>query len=159
MKRKLIYLLAGLLSIATSATFAQGTTSGSDYKNAVGLRIDLGTGETGFGPTFRHKFTPNQAIDAAVLFFEGDVVGLGAEYQYVAPVQNAAGLQWYAGIGPQFLFGNDDTAVGIRPVAGLEYKIPNVPLNFGFDWRPLFQLTPDTDVTAGRFGLSLRAAF
>ena len=158
MKKTLLFILA-LLTFSTTATFAQEKSSGTGYKNAVGLRIDLGQGTTGFGPNFKHQFGNNQAVDASLLFFEGDIVGLGAEYQYNAPVQNAAGLLWYAGIGPQLLFGNDNTSVGLRPVAGLEYKIPNVPLNFGFDWRPLFVLTPDTDVTAGRFGLSLRAAF
>ena len=157
MKKTLFYIL-GLLTFATTATFAQNST-GTTYKNAIGLRIDLGEGTTGFGPNYKHNLGKNQAIDAALLFFEGDVVALGAEYQYVAPIQNAAGLQWYAGIGPQLLFQKGSTPVGLRPVAGLEYKIPNVPLNFGFDWRPLFLLTPDTDVTAGRFGLSLRAAF
>ena len=44
----------------------------------------------------------------------------------------------------------------IRPMAGLEFKVPDVPLSLGFDWRPVFQLTHDTDFEAGRFGIALR---
>jgi hypothetical protein len=126
---------------------------------AVGLRIDFGTGNTGFGPNIKHKFNRKHSIDAAILFFEGDVVGLGAQFERKFPLRGAPELDWYVGIGPQFLFGKENTVTSLVPVTGLEYNIPGSPLNFGFDWRPNFYLSPGTDVEAGRFGLSLRVAF
>ncbi|MGX5687596.1 hypothetical protein [Arcticibacter tournemirensis] len=158
MKRKLLSLIVVSLCLSTSL-FAQSRASGTSYRTAAGLRVDVGDGSTGVGFNVKHFFTTTGALDASLLFFEGDVVGLEAEYEYNANIPNAPGLKWYAGLGPQLLFGNDDTAIAIRPVVGLEYKIPNVPLNFGFDWRPMFVVSPDTDTNAGRFGLSFRYAF
>lgn len=158
MKTKLSAILL-LLTCLASFSYAQSRASGSSYRTAAGLRVDLGDGSTGVGFNVKHHFTQTGAVDASLLFFEGDVVGLEAEYEYTAPIQNAPGLKWYAGLGPQILFGDNDTGIAIRPVAGLEYKIPNVPLNFGFDWRPMFLVSPDTDTQAARFGLSFRYAF
>ncbi len=159
MKLKFTYFLTVFFTLTTASVLAQSKVGTSSYKNAVGLRIDFGRGATGFGPNFKHKFSTTASIDAAILFFEGDIVGLGADYEYNAAVAGAPGLQWYAGIGPQFLFRNETTDIGVRPVGGLDYKIPGAPLNFSFDWRPLFLFSPHTDAEAGRFGLSLRAAF
>ena len=127
--------------------------------NAVGLRVDFGAGATGFWPNFKHRFTPNHSLDAAILFFESETTVLSAQYEYNSLVQGARGLNWYAGIGPQFLFAKGSTAVGFVPVTGLDYKIPDSPINLAFDWRPTFYLSPKSDVEAGRFGLSFRVAF
>lgn len=158
MKRKLFSLVTVLTCLSLFG-YSQSRSSGTSYKTAAGLRVDIGEGSTGVGFNVKHFFTPTGAVDASLLFFEGDLVGLEAEYEYNAPIPNAPGLKWYAGLGPQILFGDNDTGFGIRPVVGMEYKIPNVPLNFGFDWRPLFLLSPNTDTMPARFGLSFRYAF
>jgi hypothetical protein len=126
--------------------------------NAVGLRVDFGTGPTGLGPNLKHKLNKTHALDAAIVFFQGDAVGLGVQVERNFPVRGTPGLDWYIGVGPQFLFSNQTNAFGIVPVGGLEYDIPGSPLNFSFDWRPALYLTPGT-VEAGRFGVSLRVAF
>lgn len=155
MKKLLFTLLscAGLLALTSTMAQAQ------NYKTALGLRIDAGDGTTGVGFNVKHFFTRNNAVDANLIFFDGDVIGLGAEYQYNAPVTGAKGLDWYVGVGPNFLFGDHATAVQIRPVAGLDLKIPNAPIDFAFDWRPMFTLTQGADVNAARFGISIRYAF
>lgn len=126
---------------------------------AVGLRIDFGTGSTGLGPNIKHRFNRKHSIDAAIVFFEGDVVGLGAQFERNFSVRGNPDVNWYIGIGPQFLFANENNTIALVPVTGLEFNIPNSPLNLSFDWRPNFHLSPVTDVQAGRFGLSLRVAF
>lgn len=158
MKKLVLPIITGiaLILIASGSSFAQRSNLGSTYKTGFGIRIDAGDGSTGVGFDIKHFFSPNNAVNADLLFFDGDVVGLGAEYQYNAPIEGASGLQYYVGFGPQFLFGNNNTAVGLRPVAGLDFKIPNAPLDFAFDWRPIFYVTPDTDFLAARFGISLR---
>jgi len=157
MIKKLLFTVigcAGLLTLTTNETKAQ------NYKTALGLRIDAGDGFTGVGFNAKHFFTRNNAIDANLIFFDGDVVGLGAEYQYNAPVSGVAGLDWYLGVGPNFLIGNHSTAVQIRPVAGLDLKVPGAPIDFAFDWRPMFTLNNHYDsVNAARFGISIRYAF
>lgn len=157
MIKKLLFTLigcAGLLTLTTEKSMAQ------NYQTALGLRIEAGDGTTGVGFNAKHFFTRNNAIDANLIFYNGDVIGLGAEYQYNAPIAGVQGLDWYLGVGPNFLFGDGNTYIQIRPVAGLDYKIPAAPIDFAFDWRPAFTLNSDFDsVNAARFGISIRYAF
>ena len=157
MIKKLLFTLigcAGLLSLTADNALAQ------NYKTALGLRIEAGDGSTGVGFNAKHFFTRNNAIDANLIFYDGDVIGLGAEYQYNAPIKGVSGLDWYLGIGPNFLIGDHITFVQIRPVAGLDLKVPGAPIDFAFDWRPAFTLNSDYDsVSAARFGISIRYAF
>ncbi|MES2828278.1 MAG: hypothetical protein V4687_08990 [Bacteroidota bacterium] len=153
-------LLFTFITCAALLTYSADTVSAQNYNTGLGLRIDAGDGFTGVGFNIKHFFTRNNAIDANLIFFDGDVVGLGAEYQYNAPVTGVKGLDWYLGIGPNFLFGNNATAVQIRPVAGLDLKVPGAPIDFAFDWRPMFTLNDNYDsVNAARFGISIRYAF
>ena len=145
----------GLLILTRSDLQAQ------NYNTGIGMRIDARDNNTGVGFNAKHFFTRNSAIDANLIFFDGNVIGLGAEYQYNAPISGVSGLDWYLGIGPNFLFGNhNNTAVQIRPVAGLDLKLPAAPIDIAFDWRPGFNLTNDFgSVDAARFGISIRYAF
>ena len=127
--------------------------------NALGLRVDFGSDGAGLGPNYKYKFKRKLALDAAIIFFENDLVGLGAQIEQHFAVKNSPGLNWYIGIGPQFLLNNESNAIALVPVTGLDYVIPNSPLNLSFDWRPNFYLSPETDVEPGRFGLSLRVVF
>lgn len=157
MKRLLLAIVFGVV-LAASSSEAQAQVNGSSYKTAGGLRIDVGDGASGFGLNVKHFLTSTGAIDANLIFFDGGAVGLGGEYQYNGNVNGASGLKYYAGIGPNFIFGNNNTEVQIRPVLGLDYKIMNAPLNFAFDWRPSLTVT-DGPSEAGRFGISVRFAF
>ncbi len=161
---KNLFLIALALLMSVSAVFAQkravsGAPTG--YNTAAGLRVDFGDGSSGVGPNIKHFFTPNGAVDASLLFWDGGV-SIEAQYQYNASIRNANGLAWYVGVGPSFGFpeGEDSkTLISIVPVIGLEYTIPGAPLNMGLDWRPHFTVSPSTHTTAGRFGLSVRYTF
>lgn len=126
------------------------------YKNAAGLSVDIGDG-TLVGPTFKHFFNSNSAGQIEVLF--GDhVTVLQPTYTYNSGISGAAGLNWLIGAGPAFAFGNDDSEVAARLLAGLEYKISGAPLALAFDWRPMFWFTGGgSDV--GRFGFGVKFAF
>lgn len=63
--------------------------------NAAGIRMDFESGYAGFGPNFKHKFTENHGVDAALVFFKGNAVALGARYEYNSPVKGAKGSEWY----------------------------------------------------------------
>jgi len=144
------------------ATTQRSNRSGSErvaYKNALGLRVDFGTDDAGFGPNLKHAFNNRYLLDASLVFFPAHVVGLGAQFEKSFPVKTDPGLSLYAGIGPQFLFGKESTAFTIVPVGGVEYIIPKTPLNLSFDWMPALFLTPDARAEAGRFGLSVRIIF
>ncbi len=144
--------------VFTSTSYGQKKASaatGTNYTTGLGLRLDLGNGGTFVGPAVKHFFDATNAGEFSVLF--GDhVTFIGAEYSYNGNIANAAGLKWNVGIGPQFELYKGGSDVLLRPFAGLEFKVPQVPLDLGFDWRPAFVLTHGTDVEAGRFGLAFR---
>ena len=156
MRKKLIFKFFGACLVAAMISVTANAQTGSSYTTAAGMRVEFGDGGTGFGFNGKHFLTENNAIDASLIFFDGGVVGLGGEFQYNAPINNANGLQYYAGLGPNFLFGKGSTAIQLRPVLGLDYKIDTAPIGFAFDWRPMFTLNNGTDFNAGRFGLSVR---
>lgn len=151
--KKLLFITAILVSIQfASNTKAQAQT---DYTTGVGLFLDLGNGGTYVGPHAKHYFTDEHAGQAMVLF-GNDIVIIGAEYSYNKDIPGAAGLKWNVGIGPQLAFGNDETDFLLRPQVGLEFKIPNVPIGVGFDWRPWWILTSGSDFEGARFGLAFK---
>lgn len=129
--------------------------SGAPYNTSFGLFLDLGNGGTYVGPHVKHFFTENDAGQAMVLF-GNEITILGVEYSYNKQIPDAGGLMWNAGIGPQVLFGDGDTGFALRPQVGLEFKVPQAPLSVGFDWRPYWIVSPDSEFEAGRFGLSFK---
>jgi hypothetical protein len=143
-------MLLGALTIKTASA-----QSGAPYNTGFGLFLDLGNGGTYVGPHVKHFFTENNAGQAMVLF-GNDITILGVEYSYNKQVPNAGGLMWNVGIGPQVLFGDGDTGFAFRPQAGLEFKVPQAPLSVGFDWRPYWIVSPDSEFEAGRFGLTFK---
>lgn len=156
MKKNLLnFLLLIVLSIVTIHSQAQ---KGGNYQNAIGLSVDFGTGSTGAGIGFKHFFNDNDAVEAGLIFFD-NTPALGAYYQYNGEIENADGLKWYFGMGPQFFFGNGTTDIAARAMGGLDFKIPNVPLNFAIDWRPYFRFNNYSEFIAARFGLGVRFAF
>ncbi|HTN38978.1 MAG TPA: hypothetical protein VL053_17990 [Arachidicoccus sp.] len=152
--KKIFLALSALLLIAG----AQKVQAQSNYRTAAGLFVDFGNGATLVGPSIKHFINSSDAIQGMILFGDGLTL-IGAEYSYNAPVRNAGGLMWNIGIGPQAGFGNGYSDFYVRPALGLEYKVPSAPINFGFDWRPAWQLTHGSDFEAGRFGLAFRYVF
>lgn len=152
--RKVIVLAALVTGLSIQQANAQ-----SSYKTAAGVTIDFGTGQTLVGPALKHFFTPNQAGQFEVLFGD-NVTFVEAFYQYHGQIENATGLKWYAGVGPGVAFNDNNSAFLLRPMAGLDYKINNVPLNFSFDWRPWLAFeNGGSDFEAARFAFGLRFAF
>lgn len=154
---KKIILLA---IVAVAITFSQ--TSAQSYKNAIGLGLDFGSGQTLVGPSFKHFFNANSAGQAELLF--GDhTTRLNLFYQYHQDIKGAPGLDWYIGGGPAlnfFSYGNyDQTNLLLIPMAGLDFKIPGAPINLAFDWRPTAFIGDNSDFEAGRFGFGFRFAF
>jgi hypothetical protein len=152
-----------LFSIINSANAqSRRATSGGSYNTALGLGLDFGDGSTLVGPSIKHFFTTHDAGKAEVLF--GDhTTNLSIYYQYHGDIQNANGLRWTLGLGGTASFysfrGYDQTDFAFRPTAGLDYKIPNVPIQFEFDWRPAITVTHGSDFTAARFGFGFRYCF
>lgn len=152
--KKFFLALSALLLVAA----AQKTQAQSTYRTAGGLFIDFGNGATLVGPSVKHFLNSKDALQGTLLFGDG-ITALGVDYSYNEAIRNAPGLMWNIGVGPQFAFGNGSTDVLVRPALGLEYKVPSVPIDFGFDWRPAWQLNHGSDFEAGRFGIAFRYVF
>lgn len=154
--KKLFLLAAITIVLSATQTFAQ-----SSYKNSFGLGIDFGEGSALVGPTYKHFFTGRDAVQADLLF-GGDAVWIGGYYQYHQSFPETNSLKWYLGVGPQLAFADDDyydnstTFVFVRPMVGLDFKVPGAPIAMSFDWRPMWQLNHDSDFEPARFGLSFR---
>lgn len=149
-------LFAAILALGVNQLQAQ------NYNNALGLVVDLGDGETLFGPQYKHSFDGKNAGNVQVMFGDNITV-VGADYTYNQRFSGTNGLGWYVGVGPQLSFVdrpyNDKTYFAIRPQLGLEYKIPSAPLAMHFDWKPWWNLTNDSNFEAGRFSLGFKYVF
>lgn len=140
---------------------SRSSSGGADYTNAVGLHIDFGDG-TLFGFSGKHFFSENLAGQGLLLFGSGINAAIGADVQYHVPISSAPGLRWYAGAGLLISFNKSyfgyggGTGFGLRPQAGLDYKLESTPINFSFDWRPIIGLNQGGGFNGARFGLSAR---
>jgi hypothetical protein len=129
-------------------------TAQSEYKTAVGLSLDFGSGGTLVGPSLKHFFTERSAGDVELLFGTR-ITMVNLLYQYHGRIENAAGLQWYAGIGPSILLGSGGgSSIAVRPLVGMDYKFKDVPLSLALDWRPY--IGGGDGFLPGRFGLGFR---
>ena len=152
--RKLLLLAVLAAGLSTTQSYAQ-----ANYKTAAGLTVDFGTGITLVGPTVKHFFQENHAGQFEVLFGNNYTV-IEAFYQYHGQIDNAAGLKWYAGVGPGVGLYDGGSDFLLRPLGGLDYKINNVPLDFSFDWRPILTFYDGgSDFEPARFSLGFRYAF
>lgn len=151
--------------MASAALFMVGssTVKAQDYKTGLGLGLDFGNGSTLVGPSVKHFFTAQNAGQAEILF-GNHTTAINAFYEYHGNITGASGLKWFVGIGPSLHFfdyaGYSNTTFAIKPMAGLDFKIPAAPISFAFDWRPsIFFNDNDTNFEAGRFGLGFRYTF
>lgn len=163
-----IFSLLILLLAAQSPAQAQ-----TPYRTALGLGIDLGDGETLFGPQIKHSFGGFNAGNAQVLFGD-DITVIGADWSHNKPISGTNGLSWYVGVGPQIAIidhggwyhkhknhkghwdGDNHVDFAIRPAVGLEYKIPTAPLGFHFDWKPWWNLSHGSHFEPSRFTLGFK---
>ncbi len=151
-----------LSAIFLSVFFVVSTNSSqaqSSYKTGLGLGIDFGTGMTLVGPSVKHFFTTHNVGQFEALFGSNYTV-LQAFYQYHKDIPNAAGLKWYLGAGAGVGLYRNGSHFLLKPTAGLDYKIKDVPLSFAFDWRPTIGIgNNDSDFEPARFGFGFRYAF
>lgn len=145
-------ILAILFSLSTNV-------HAQDYKTSLGLGIDFGTGPAWVGPSVKHFFNKNAAIQGEVLF-GGNSTLIQAFYQHHFPVKEASNLNFYVGGGPGIeLYGYGSTVL-LRPMAGLEHKLKEAPLTFNFEWRPtLFLYDGVNEIEPARFGIGIRYSF
>lgn len=126
------------------------------YQTALGAKFYTGDGSVG-GLNIRYSNAVNTALEGSLLFYSGHV-GLEGLYEYQAPINGAEGLQYFVGGGAMLGLGTgkgNSTAFALRLTGGLDYKIPNAPLDVSLGLDPFFYLAPYTSSTLA-LGIGLR---
>lgn len=159
MMLKSILISAGLLLAITISTQAQ------DYNTGIGLR-----GGFSQGLTVKHFVSDKAALEGILHTRWGGFMVTGL-YEIHNDIANAPGLRWYYGGGAHIGFwdgqennnsrpwGNrneDVTVLGLDLILGLEYTIPNSPINIGLDYKPEFNVAGYKGVWGEGVALSLR---
>ncbi len=152
-KTILTALLCGLFVFALKQE-----ANAQSYRTGAGLFIDAGNGWTYVGPHIKHFFSANNAGQAMILFGRETTI-IGAEYSYNQAIPGASGLSWYVGIGPQVAVRRRDSYFLIRPLGGMEFKVPTAPIAASLDWRPWWRLGEYSNFEPGRFGVAFKFTF
>lgn len=145
-----IFLLAAALFL-----FGQNEVSAQPYMHSVGVRAGYSSGISYKG--FRlHRMSAFE-VD---LLYNRHGLNLGALYQYhLEPFKKNTRTFVYLGGG---VFGgewDEEFSLGISAVAGMEYNLRDLPLNFSIDWKPMLNLYAVFEPDFLDFGLSIRYRF
>ncbi len=163
-KNYILILSAVLLSFCGHA---------QNYNTAIGVRL----GGLTSGATIKHFTASRTALEGIFSFGQKSFLVTGL-YEKHRSVDNAAGLTWFYGAGAHVGFfnyggryyiiknnrtyvvreGDKATVIGVDFIIGLDYKIPNAPINIGLDFKPFVDFF-DGPVAFYDAGLSLRFAF
>ena len=164
MRKRISFLL--LLFLLSDATMAQ-------YDFAIGLR----SGETS-GITLKKNYE-NTAIEGLVGFWN-DGLSVTGLWEHNKIAFNTPGLNWVYGVGGHVSFygdnfdghggpswyghphdiGDGNLGLGIDGTVGLEYKIPEVPIAFGLNFKPYIELITNGGVIFSPDpGIGIKVAF
>ena len=125
------------------------------YKHSAGIRAGYSSGISYKG--FRlHRMS---AFEADFLYNRHGF-NLTALYEYhLEPFKKNTRTFIYLGGGA---FGGDwdeQFSLGVAAVAGIEYTLRDLPLNFSFDWKPMLNVYEVFEADFLDFGLSIRYRF
>lgn len=140
--------------------FNVGKINAQSYDAALGLRLGFPTGLTG-----KFFISETDAIEGLLFFdFRNDVqsIGITGLYERHADPFNIPELLLFYGIGGGLGVWTHDgensggLAVGLDAIVGIEYNIPEVPINVSLDIKPNLQLIPNVGFGNINAALSVR---
>lgn len=140
-----------LVAVAALTFGANEVKAQTPFKSAIGIVFD-GNDGSNVGVQYKTAVGPTTALQLQAAF-RSNWISLGGDYQYEKAINGAEGLAWYAGAGAHVgiitadTHGGDKVFVGIRPQAGLEYKLPTVPIGLHLDYKPTIGI-----INGGGFG-------
>ena len=163
-KRLTFFIVVILLGLGNyySASAQETTDYTTDYTQAIGGRFGVAN-----GITYKHFLNDSHAIDG-IVNFQGNrsftIFKLLGLYEIHQPINfvNVDGLRWYYGFGGGLGYYNykdvdsDGLAWSFDGAIGVDYKIPEAPINLSLDWKPTMELTPESGVRFDGIGLSIR---
>lgn len=146
---KIVLLSAFLLVPGLNEITAQ------PYMHSAGIRAGYSSGISYKG-FMLHKMS---AFEVDFLYNRHGF-NLGALYEYhMEPFQKSSRTFVYVGGGA---FGGDwdeEFSIGLSAVAGIEYTLRDLPLNFSLDWKPMLNVYAVFEPDLLDFGLSIRYRF
>ncbi len=153
--KKLLFSVCILFAVAS---FAQGPGA-SNYQTALGAKIS-----SGVAFTYKKFVTNSNALEGQVMFFNEGIRFAGLYEFHFFNIPGVDGLGWYVGPGVHTGFWkaryktkyNSAVDIGIDGVIGLDYKIPNAPVNLSLDWQPGFSILGDAGLQPQFGGFAIR---
>ncbi len=146
-------------AIAFLGLFAASHLQAQTYKSAIGVRAGYP-----WAATFKTFISDNSAIElygAARGYTNYGWISINGAYQLHFPIEGVDGLQWYVGAGAGIhfwhyskAFGDPDAkqSISVHGYLGLDYKLPDIPLNVTLDWVPNIFLNGYGSGFYGRYG-------
>ncbi|NNC84913.1 MAG: hypothetical protein HKN75_02460, partial [Bacteroidia bacterium] len=157
------------ITIILYILFCAGFLQAQDYSTGIGFRTGVA-----HGLTVKHFIDEKAAIEA-MLSTRWKGITITGLYETHAPVWDTPRLNWYIGGGGHVAFYDyeyderehmkknpcvddydDHALIGIDGIVGIEYTFKQLPLNFGFDWKPTFDLVECNDFRADEVSLFVR---
>jgi hypothetical protein len=124
------------------------------YEHAGGVRAGYSSGVTYKG-FFLHRMS---AVEAG-LFYSQHGLHISLIYEWhTEPFRNSRWLFFLGG----GIYGGKwerDIASGLTGAGGIEYTMRELPLNFGFDWRPIWNIYEEFTYDLLDFGVTIRYRF
>ena len=139
------------------------TTSGQDYRTAIGLRAGFP-----YGFTVKHFLNETNALEGILASSWGGFVAT-ALYENEHWTGQYPGLNWFWGVGAHIGFWDNTnkyvdnvdvgSVLGADFILGLEYTFDEIPLNLSLDILPSVNLIGSTGWGGIHGGLSVRYVF
>ena len=124
------------------------------YEHSGGVRAGYSSGISYKG-FFRHQMN---AVELDALYNRH---GLNLALLYEHHVEPFRSKRWLAYLGGG-AFGGDweqELSVGLAAVAGIEYTVRDIPINFCLDWKPMMNIFQVYEIDLLDFGVSIRYRF
>ena len=156
-----IKLLTLLAAFALPFIFSPNTAHAQANGNGGDIGIGLMLGEpTGISVKSWNNTRSAFAFGAAWSFGRNDALHMHGDFllhNWLDDVEEGE-LAFYYGFGARLALADPDARLGIRVPVGLNYIIPEVPLDLFIEAVPIFNLTPSTDFD-GNGALGVRYYF
>lgn len=158
-----------ILTFALIFVTAMTVNAQRSYNTAVGVKAGAYSLGGGAGLNLKHFISNANAIEF-VLGGGNNHLYIDGFYEWQFDTGLTPGLDWYAGLGAGIGFfgnnykydnyykGNGRTYLNVGAIVGLDYTIPNVPINLAFDVGPRFGILNSRGFGFGG-ALALRYAF
>ncbi|MBS1729759.1 MAG: hypothetical protein JSS67_03175 [Bacteroidetes bacterium] len=143
-------------------TFYTLSYAQAPYNKAIGVKFP-----GGFSVTYKKFVADTKNLEfQATIWNKGFRVSGLYEFNFYSFPQIPT-LSWFVGPGAHIGFWKDqygksygsNVDIGIDGIIGLDYKMPDLPLNFSLDWQPAITLIGDASFAPASGGIAARFTF